>query len=100
LENPAHIATSPDLAAWPLVILVDDAKATCSSPCEFLWSVFTRFDPASDIYCAATTQMRHRIHYKGPLLIDARMKPSYPAEAQAAEETVELVNTKWGEYQL
>jgi hypothetical protein len=36
---------------WPLLILADDASIAKTSA-RFLWSVFTRFEPAADIYAA------------------------------------------------
>lgn len=81
---------------WPLILLVDDLNLA-STPAAFLWQVFTRFDPAHDIY--AQYELRHhRIIYHGPILIDARMKPDYPGEVVPLEETVKLVDRRWKEY--
>ena len=41
-------------ADWPLIVLHDDASVARSSP-DFLWSTWTRFEPAADIYSAQTT---------------------------------------------
>lgn len=86
------------LKEWPLVILVDDAVKTTSSTLEFLWTVFTRFDPASDIKSYDCQVKNNHISYSLPLLIDARMKPHYPPEVVADDATVELVNSKWHRY--
>lgn len=83
---------------WPLAILVDDL-ALASDPTGFLWQVFTRFDPAHDIY-ARTEVNRHSLVYHGPILIDARMKPGYPGEVLPDEATVNLVDRRWKEYGL
>lgn len=84
------------LKDWPLIILVDDLKLASTSS-GFLWQVFTRFDPAHDIY--AEFELRyHSLIYHGPILIDARMKPDYPGEVIPREETVQLVNRRWKEY--
>jgi 3-polyprenyl-4-hydroxybenzoate decarboxylase len=81
---------------WPLVILVDDL-ALALEPTGFLWQVFTRFDPAHDIY--ATTELRHhRFVYHGPILIDARMKLGYPGEVLPDAATIKLVDRRWKEY--
>lgn len=90
--------SSKSLMDWPLVILLDDLDLASTSS-GFLWQVFTRFDPAHDIY--ATTELhQHRVIYHGPLLIDARMKPDYPGEVIPAQETVDLVNQRWKEYNI
>lgn len=83
------------LAAWPLVVLVDDAEKIHDQT-SFLWTVFTRFDPAHDIYAEAEIQ-HNKIRYKGPIIIDARMKPQYPDELIPREDIVERVTKRWGE---
>ena len=83
---------------WPLVILVDDA-AIASDQTSFLWTVFTRFNPAADIY-AVSEMSRHHIAYKLPLVIDARMKPGYPDELFPREDIVQLVDRRWSEYKI
>lgn len=81
---------------WPLMILVDDLSLALDTT-GFLWQVFTRFDPAHDIY--ADTEIRHHsLIYHGPILIDARMKPGYPGEVLPDEATVNLVNQRWKTY--
>ncbi|SFI90837.1 UbiD family decarboxylase [Paenibacillus sp. UNC496MF] len=82
--------------AWPLVILADDASiAEAQTP--FLWTVFTRFNPADDIY-AETKLNRHHVGYDLPLVIDARMKPGYPDELVPREDVVKLVDERWHSY--
>ncbi len=83
---------------WPLAILVDDITQALE-PKGFLWQVFTRFDPAHDIY-VETELNSHRLVYHGPILIDARMKPGYPGEVIPDEATVKYVNQRWHEYGL
>jgi 4-hydroxybenzoate decarboxylase subunit C len=88
----------PDFLSWPLLILVDDAKKTTESALEFLWTVFTRFEPARDLYSKTPTVKRNALQFEPPLLIDARMKASYPKEVEPDSETVELVDQKWHRY--
>lgn len=83
---------------WPLVILADDANIV-SGQTAFLWTVFTRFNPADDIYANAEVR-RHHFGYKLPIVIDARMKPGYPDELFPREDIVKLVNERWSEYKL
>lgn len=83
---------------WPLVVLVDDANIAASQT-SFLWTVFTRFNPADDIYAKAEVR-RHHFGYKLPIVIDARMKPGYPDELFPREDIVKLVDSRWNEYKL
>jgi len=82
---------------WPLLILTDDAGIASSAPL-FLWSVFTRFEPAADIYAARTDVRRHHLCYGGPMAIDARVKPTYPAELSGDPGVSQRVEKRWREY--
>jgi 3-polyprenyl-4-hydroxybenzoate decarboxylase len=94
----AEIATEESFAGWPLVVVVDDVDGTISSASSFLWTVFTRFEPAADVYAARTTLQRHHLSYTPPIVIDARFKPWYPAVVECDSDTEQLVNRRWGEY--
>ncbi|WP_134683872.1 UbiD family decarboxylase [Brevibacillus migulae] len=84
------------LQEWPMICLVDDASIA-QSQSSFLWTVFTRFDPAHDLY-AKSSIVRNKIRYEGPLLIDARMKPFYPDEVETHPDIDRLVSERWREY--
>lgn len=96
-EQAARLAKEPAFTAWPLVILHDDASVARSTR-DFLWSTWTRFEPASDIYAAATKVQRHHLSYSSPILIDARTKPGFPKELIVREDIAELVDRRWREY--
>lgn len=97
-DLPRILAASPALAPWPLVILSDDAAATARSPMNLLWRTFTRFDPATDIHAAQTDLIANQATFKAPLVIDARMKASYPEELFCDEQTADQVDRRWSEY--
>lgn len=84
------------LAEWPFVFLVDDIGAAAGQT-PFLWTVFTRFDPAHDIY-ARSEPVRHHLRYRLPIVVDARMKPGYPDELEPDPEVKALVDRRWKEY--
>jgi 4-hydroxybenzoate decarboxylase subunit C len=83
---------------WPLVFLVDDA-AIAATQAEFLWTTFTRFDPAYDVYAKSTID-RNRIKYEGTIIIDARMKPFYPDVVETRSDIDQKVTERWNEYFL
>jgi 4-hydroxy-3-polyprenylbenzoate decarboxylase len=65
------------LAGYPLVVLVDDSDFTARSLNNFLWTTFTRSNPAADIAgVGAFTEDKHW-GCRGPLVIDARIKPHH-----------------------
>jgi 4-hydroxy-3-polyprenylbenzoate decarboxylase len=69
-------ATHP-LAAFPLVVLVDDAAFTAESLHNFLWVTFTRSNPAADIDGVGAFTADKHWGCRGPLVIDARIKPHH-----------------------
>jgi 3-polyprenyl-4-hydroxybenzoate decarboxylase len=99
-EPGAAARLAPDRAfqAWPLVVLTDDAARATKSDINFLWTTFTRFEPAADICAGETRIVRNHISYRGPIVIDARMKPWYPKELSCSEDTGRLVTNRWTEY--
>jgi len=97
-EAGGRLATHSAFSSWPLLVLTDDAKRAVASPMNFLWTTFTRFEPAADIHTAAADVKRHHLSYTPPIVIDARMKPPYPAELFCDPETAELVTRRWNEY--
>ena len=93
----ARVADDAAFGDWPLIVLHDDARVARSSP-DFLWSTWTRFEPASDIYSAQTTVQRHHLVYKAPIVIDARTKPGFPDELIVRDDIRELVDRRWQQY--
>ena len=84
-------------AALPfrIVILVDDAYECVKNDESFLWTVFTRFDPASDIHPSAVRVEKFHPKLSAPLVIDCRLKPWYPLPVLPAPETVAAVDARW-----
>jgi UbiD family decarboxylase len=97
-EAAARVAAHPAFQGWPLLVLTDEPKRAAASPMSFLWTTFTRFEPAADLHAAATRVVRHHVVHEPPVLIDARRKPSFPKEVSCDPETAALVSRRWREY--
>jgi len=100
-EDPqaaSRIAAHPAFAGWPLVVVSDDAARATRSAMNFLWTTFTRFEPAADIHAASSRIVRHHVALEPPIAIDARMKPWYPKEVSGREDVAETVTRRWREY--
>jgi UbiD family decarboxylase len=97
-DAAARIAASGAFAGWPLVVLSDEAARATRSDMNFLWTTFTRFEPAADIHAADRHIVRNHIAYTGPIVIDARMKPWYPKELSCRDDIAALVTKRWSEY--
>jgi UbiD family decarboxylase len=84
----------PGLSAWPVVILVDDAHTATENLQEFLWTVFTRFEPAADIHGAEQSVVRYHVGLKPPIVFDCRMKPWYTDILEVDPETKQKVDAR------
>lgn len=84
--------------AWPLVVLVDDAREATRTDARFLWTTFTRFEPAADLFSASSRVVRNHLVHEGTICIDARFKPSYPDVVTCDPDTAKLVNDRWKAY--
>jgi len=84
--------------SFRVVILVDDASDCTKNDESFLWTVFTRFDPASDIHSRAVRVEKFHPRLSTPIVIDCRVKPWYPPLALAAPETVAAVDARWKDF--
>ncbi len=97
-EAAGRLAAHPAFAGWPLLVLTDEPKRAALSPLNFLWTTFTRFEPAADVHARATRVVRHHVVHEPPVLIDARLKPAFPKELACDPETAATVTRRWREY--
>lgn len=73
LETTGHLSPS----SLPLVLLVDDSGFCGESLRNLLWVTFTRMNPSHDVH-GVHEEVDHK-HWscRGPLIIDARIKPHH-----------------------
>lgn len=67
----------PDLKGTPLIIWCDDADFTSATLNNFLWVSFTRSNPSHDIHGVESYYDHKHWGCKGPVVIDARIKPHH-----------------------
>jgi 3-polyprenyl-4-hydroxybenzoate decarboxylase len=94
----ARYAADPAFAGWQLLVVTDEPARAAASSMNFLWTTFTRFEPARDIHAASAATTRHHIVYRAPIAIDARLKPWFPAELFCREDVADRVTRRWREY--
>jgi hypothetical protein len=80
------------------VVLSDEPERAARSPINFLWTTFTRFEPAADIHAAERRLQRNHVAYSLPIVIDARLKPGFPEELACDAVTDATVSRRWKEY--
>ena len=94
-EQAAELARFAGVGKWPVLLLVDStAEATCNLQ-EFLWTFFTRFEPAADIHGAAEKTNRFHVGLEPPIVFDCRMKPWYTDVLEVDEATKKLVDSRF-----
>jgi UbiD family decarboxylase len=97
-DQATRVARHAAFSDWPLLVLVDDAGEASRSTELFLWTTFTRMEPAADLHGAERVTARFHTGLVGPAVIDARMKPGYPKVMEVDDETRDLVDRRWSEY--
>lgn len=97
-EVAPRLAAAPVFADWPLLVLVDDLDEATKNSELFLWTAFTRMEPAGDIHGAAQHVGRFHVGLEPPVAWDCRMKPWYPEVMEVDEPTADLVDSRWSEY--
>ena len=102
-DLPQELVKTKDLEGWQVILLVDNtAEATCSMQ-EFLWTFFTRFEPAADIHGASQSIRRFHVGLEPPIVFDCRMKPWYtevlevdvPTKKKVDEKYPRIIPAKW-----
>ncbi|QXE92385.1 UbiD family decarboxylase [Geomonas subterranea] len=87
------------LEAFPLIVVCDDSRFTAAELNNFLWVTFTRSDPAADIYGVGASTVCKQWGCRGPLIIDARIKPHHAPpliEDPAVEKRVDQLAAPGG----
>ncbi len=93
----ARIASHPAFADWPLVVVTDEPARAAASSANFLWTTFTRFDPATDLHAADAAVERNHLAYRPPIVIDARTAPDFPEELFCDPRVAARVTDRWRE---
>ena len=69
--------TDDPICSFPLIVIVDDSEFTARNLGNFLWVTFTRSNPAADIEGIDSFIDQKHWGCRGPLVIDARIKPHH-----------------------
>lgn len=94
-DQLANLLLGEDLGRFHYVFLVDDSEDAVKTDSDFIWTMFTRMEPASDVYARTEIKGNH-IAYQVPIVFDCRMKPWIPEVLMPLPETVKQVDTKFG----
>ena len=81
-----------ELTSVALIIVCDDADFTAQSINNFIWVTFTRCNPSHDIYGVDSLYQNKHWGCRGPLIIDARIKPHHAPPVEKDEATESRIN--------
>ena len=103
--------SAADTARWMLIVLVDDAASTTATQNDFLWTTFTKSNPATDVTgvgaiydgveCSGANgdgngaqPARFHGHWgcHGPLVVDARRKSHHATELVEDPATIRRIH--------
>ena len=70
----SQFGSDESINRFPLIVIVDDAKFCAAHLNNFLWVVFTRSNPAKDVYGIESSIVDKHWGCRGSLVIDARIK--------------------------
>ncbi|MCB0401853.1 MAG: UbiD family decarboxylase [Flavobacteriales bacterium] len=88
IHHYAKKLSGENLEGIMLIVLADDAMFMEINLNNFLWATFTRSNPANDIYGVDSFTENKHWGCRGPLIIDARIKPHH-APALIKDKAVE-----------
>jgi 4-hydroxy-3-polyprenylbenzoate decarboxylase len=93
------IASAAAVTEFPLIVVVDNTDFVCESINNFLWVVFTRSNPAADVFGVGEFLRDKHWGCTGSLIIDARIKPQHAPpleEDPAVSKRVDELTAKGG----
>jgi len=77
---------------FPLIIWADDASFTAATLNNWLWVTFTRSNPSHDIHGIGAFIENKHWGSRGPVIIDARMKPHHAPPVELDPEVEKRVD--------
>ncbi|MBL7769140.1 MAG: UbiD family decarboxylase [Flavipsychrobacter sp.] len=81
-----------ELNGLPLMIWCDDAAFTAANLRNWLWISFTRSNPSHDIYGIDAFMENKHWGCRGPLIIDARIKPHHAPAVEVDPDVERKIN--------
>lgn len=92
---PETLLKEASISKFTFVFLVDDSAEAVESSSSFLWTMFTRFEPAGDIY-GITKVIRNHVSFFGAIVFDCRLKDWYPPVLTPDPIVAERVSKNFG----
>lgn len=72
-----RLPTTDWIEHFPLIVVCDDSRFAARNIDNWVWTTFTRSNPATDVYGIGACQTDKHFGCSGSLIIDARSKPHH-----------------------
>ena len=92
MQRLSKTLETQELEGYPLIVVVDDAGFVSNNYDNFLWVTFTRSNPSHDIYGVDSFTENKHWGCRGPLIIDARIKPHHAPVLEVDTKTKDKVD--------
>jgi 4-hydroxy-3-polyprenylbenzoate decarboxylase len=87
-----------DVPRCPKIVAAVSPDIPLDDRTRLMWGIFTRFDPARDVFFERSELRGAWPLHRGRLAIDATFKRGYPAPLEMDPEVVRTVDRRWKEY--
>lgn len=87
-----HYGEQDAINRYPLVVVADDSEFAARTLNNFLWTTFTRSNPAADVHGIASFCEQKHWGCRGALVIDARRKPQHAPPLMEDQEVTRRVD--------
>ncbi len=77
---------------FPLIVVCDDSEFAARNLNNFVWTTFTRSNPAADVYGMGASTTEKHFGCRGSLVIDARSKPHHAPPLMEDSATLKKVD--------
>lgn len=94
------LSKTVDQRTIPLIIVVDDSRFVAETLNNYLWVTYTRANPSHDIYGVDSFVEHKHWGCRGPLVIDARIKPHHAPPLVRDPEVTKRVNELFEEIEV
>ncbi len=89
-----QLPTSAWIEKFPLVVVCDDSEFASRTIDNFVWTTFTRSNPAIDVYGIGATHRDKHFGCTGSLVVDARTKPHHAPGLHEDDKTLKKVDAR------
>jgi 4-hydroxy-3-polyprenylbenzoate decarboxylase len=93
----AVMRTLPD-STLPRIVAAVSPDVPLDDRRLLMWGIFTRFDPARDVFFERTELHGAWPVHRGRMAIDATFKQGYPEPLEMDPDVVKKVDRRWREY--